>query len=261
MNRATAADAACLLGMPSVLHAASSPFLPRQPIAAITHAQQSSGTASIAPAPRALRRTPPRQLCTAALHALLPGALVVRCSGDRFAPRMASSSSSSSSTSSSSSSSSSEDRSAAAAQEREEAARAQGRKETEPEEGTEEGETSPRRRRGERCRPASRTPTSRRPPWWQGPVQHPRRRLPQIPALPPAERAAALGLPAGLYDDGADGATRTALRLPFGASSGTQTLPHTHEGRRSALLAKAPAIAARRDEPPGLVRPFPQGNS
>jgi len=57
---------------------------PGQPIAAITHAQQSSGTASIAPAPRALRRTPPRQLCTAALHALLPGALVVRCSGDRF---------------------------------------------------------------------------------------------------------------------------------------------------------------------------------
>ena len=55
-----------------------------QSIAAITHAQQSSGTASIAPAPRALRRTPPRQLCTAALHALLPGALVVHCSGDRF---------------------------------------------------------------------------------------------------------------------------------------------------------------------------------
>ena len=34
--------------------------------------------------PRALRRAPLRQLCTAALHALLPGALVVHCSGDRF---------------------------------------------------------------------------------------------------------------------------------------------------------------------------------
>ena len=34
--------------------------------------------------PLALRHAPPRQLCTAALHALLPGALVVHCSGDRF---------------------------------------------------------------------------------------------------------------------------------------------------------------------------------
>ena len=55
-----------------------------QSIAAITDAQQPSGTASIAPAPRALRTRRQRELCTAALHALLPGALVVRCSGDRF---------------------------------------------------------------------------------------------------------------------------------------------------------------------------------
>ena len=83
MNRASAADAACLLvSYRPLAHDSCWPAL--QSIAAITHAQQPSGTASIAPAPRALRRTPPRQLCTAALHALLPGALVVRCSGDRF---------------------------------------------------------------------------------------------------------------------------------------------------------------------------------